>query len=167
MGTVDICSRTREPDETMTANASGEYLRQAVLTATPEQLHLMLYDGAIRFARQGRAAIEAKDWEQCCEKLLRAQRIILEMKNGLRPDVQPELCERMAQLYDFVYWRLVAANTQHEVKFIDEALQILDHQRETWRLLCDKVRQAQGGAPAAGDASPETRDREESISIRA
>ncbi len=120
-------------------NASGEYLRSAVLTATPEQLQLMLYDGAMRFARQAREAILACDWETSCEKLLRAQRILTEMKNGLRPEIQPALCEQLASLYNFAYWRLVEANTKHDVRPIDEALQILEHQRETWHMLVQKV----------------------------
>lgn len=111
------------------------------MTASPEQLHLMLYDGAIRFANQAIDALEKKDFETSCEKLLRAQRIISEMKAGLRPEVQPELCAQLASLYDFVYWRLVDANMQHAEAPIREAIKILEHQRETWRILVDKVRQ--------------------------
>ena len=43
----------------MNPNAAQNYLRMRVMTATPEQLQMMLYDGAIRFAEQGRAALEA------------------------------------------------------------------------------------------------------------
>ena len=85
--------------------ASDEYLRNTVMTATPEQLQLMLYDGAIRFSTQAREALAKSDFETSCEKLLRAQRIMLEMRNGLRPEVNLELCEQMAALYDFVYNR--------------------------------------------------------------
>lgn len=120
--------------------ASDEYLRNTVMTATPEQLQLMLYDGAIRFATQAREALAKSDFETSCEKLLRAQRIVLEMRNGLRPEVNLELCEQMAALYDFVYNRLVDANMQRDPAAIDEALRILEHQRETWRLLIEKIR---------------------------
>jgi flagellar secretion chaperone FliS len=126
----------------MTPIASDEYLQSAVLTATPEQLHLMLYDGAIRFARQAAEALRQNDYETSCEKLLRAQKIITEMKSGLRPDVHPQLCEHMTGLYNFVYWRLVDANLRRDVAAIDEALEILDFQRETWRLLVEKTRTA-------------------------
>lgn len=124
----------------MTHGASEEYLRNAVFTATPEQLHLMLYDGAIRFVRQAGEALRRKDFETSCDKLLRAQKIITEMKSGLRPDVHPELCEQMAGLYQFVYWRLVDANLRHDEAAIDDALRILEFQRETWRMLVEKVR---------------------------
>jgi flagellar protein FliS len=129
----------------MTSSASEEYLRNAVLTATPEQLHLMLYDGAIRFVRQGREAMKQKEYDTSCEKFLRAQKIVTEMKAGLRPEVQPELCEQLTSIYNFVYWRLVEANLRHDHSAVEEALQILEYQRETWRLLVEKVRQ--GEAP--------------------
>ena len=126
----------------MTQKPSDAYLQNAVMTATPEQLQMMLYDGAIRFARQAREAMVNKDFETACEKLLRVQRIVTELKNGLRPEVQPTLCEQLAGLYNFVYWRLVEANVKHDPTQIDEALQILEHQRETWRMLLEKVQSA-------------------------
>jgi len=130
----------------MAQGPSGEYLRNAVMTATPEQLHLMLYDGAIRFAKQAKEALERKQFEVSCEKLLRAQRIITELQNGLRPEINPSLCEQLSRLYAFIYSRLVDANMKHEPRMIDEALTILEHQRETWRMLIEKVR----GTPPAG-----------------
>jgi len=125
----------------MSPNPSGEYLRNAVMTATPEQLQLMLYDGAIRFARQGREAIERKDYETSCEKLIRAQEIISAMQNGLRPEVNPELCGQLSALYNFIFRRLIDANTKRDVAAIDEAVRILEHQRETWVMLMEKIRE--------------------------
>jgi flagellar secretion chaperone FliS len=135
----------------MTQEASGEYLRNAVLTATSEQLVLMLYDGAIRFAHKARQALEHKEFETSCEALLRAQRIVQELQAGLRPEVDPGVCRQMSDLYTFVLDRLIGANMKHDTVLIDEALQILEHQRETWRLLLDKVR---GKPSEAGIAPP-------------
>ena len=120
-------------------NQSTEYLRSAVLTATPEQLQLMLYDGAIRFAKQARDAMQKEDWESSCEKLIRAQKILIQMQNGLKHDVNPELCSQLKSLYQFAYSRLVDANMTHKVSAINEALQILEHQRETWKLIVDRI----------------------------
>ena len=125
----------------MHTDTSGEYLKSAVMTATPEKLQLMLYDGAIRFGRQAREALAARNFEMSCEKLLRAQQIVTALEDGLRPEVNAELCRQMAELYHFVYARLVEANTRHDVALLDEALQILEHQRETWRLLIEKSRE--------------------------
>ena len=57
----------------MASEKENPYLRDAVMTASPEQLQLMLYDGCIRFALQARDAIEKKDYETSYEKLTRAQ----------------------------------------------------------------------------------------------
>ncbi len=134
------------------ANPSQEYLRNAVLTATPEQLHLMLYDGAIRFALKGQEAIRAKDREGAFSALERAQRIVLELAAGLRREINPELVDRMGALYSFIYRRLVDANVNQDEQALEEALRILRYQRETWVLLMEKLKKElpAGVAPKAG-----------------
>ncbi len=140
----------------MTQDASAEYLRNTVNTASPEQLHLMLLDGAVRFSKQAREAIENRNFETSCDKLIRAQRIVVQLQNGLRPEVNRELCEQMASLYGFIYNRLVDANLKHEVRPIDEALVILVEQRDTWRLVIDKLKKENPGG--AEDASSRASD---------
>ena len=145
----DRCLPLRHPHRRMTDSTDvmstateNPYLRDAVLTATPEQLQLMLYDGAIRFALQARDALEAKDYETSYNKLSRAQRIIFEMRCGLNYEVNRELCERVAGIYGFIYNKLVEANTTRDVAAIDDAMKVLRIERETWQLLVDKVAKA-------------------------
>lgn len=118
------------------------------MTATPEQLQLMLYDGAIRFALQGRDAIERKDYETSYDKLTRSQQIISEMQSGLNFEVNRELCERVSSLYNFIYGKLVDANVNRDVQAIDDAVKVLKLERETWRLLVEKVKSARDGMAA-------------------
>lgn len=127
---------------------SSTYLRDAILTAAPEQLQLMLYDGAIRFASQARDAIEAGQIEASYNLLTRAQRIVREMELGLRPEVAPQLCLQMASLYRFVFSKLVDANVHKDVQAVDDALKILRHQRETWAIVVQKVQQTRSEATA-------------------
>ncbi len=136
------------------------YLRDAVMTATPEQLQLMLYDGCIRFATQGRDAIERKDHETSYEKLTRAQHIILEMQNGLNYDVNRELCERVASIYNFLYRKLVDACVERNVQAIDDALRVLRVERETWQILVNKVNKVRDGADAEPEQTPDTAENE-------
>ena len=124
----------------LTPDASREYLKNSVMTASAEQLHLMLLDGAIRFALRGREAIEAGNIEAMFNALDRAQRIVLELSNGLRRDVNPELVDRMAALYAFIFRRLVDANMQRDTQGVDDAVRILRHQRETWAMLIEKLK---------------------------
>lgn len=123
----------------MAYTPTNEYLKTQVMTASPEMLQLMLWDGAIRFAEQGKDAIQKKDIEGSYKALIRAQKIIMEMSNALRPDVNPELCKNMAALYNFMYRRLVEANLKKDPALVDDALEIMRHQRETWVMLMEKL----------------------------
>lgn len=136
----------------MSSDESNQYLRDSVLTATPEQLHLMLYDGAIRYALQARDAIRQKDYETSYERLTRAQHIILEMQNGLNYDVNRELCERVASIYGFLHHKLVDACTTRDCGAIDDALRVLRVERETWQLLVNKVTKARETVDADQEA---------------
>jgi flagellar protein FliS len=132
----------------MNQQAAQNYLKTKVFTATPEQLQLMLYDGAIRFGEQARVALEKKDFEQSYTMISRVQKIITEMSSSLKHAMAPELCGKMAALYNFVYRRLIDANIEHKVDALDEALNILRYQRETWVLLMAQLGKQKAGAAA-------------------
>ena len=61
-----------------TGSQPNPYLRTRIMTATPEELRLMLYDGALKFTTQARAALEEKNYESSYNCLMRAQKIVLE-----------------------------------------------------------------------------------------
>jgi flagellar protein FliS len=129
--------------------AQQQYLRTRVMTATPEQLQMMLYDGAIRFSEQARAALEAHDYEKSYNMISRVQKIITEMSCTLKRDVLPELCDKLTALYSYVYKKLIEANVQHSVEAIDEALELMRYQRETWALLLDQLGKQKAAVAAA------------------
>ncbi|MFP4144395.1 MAG: flagellar export chaperone FliS [Phycisphaeraceae bacterium] len=135
----------------MSATAANPYLRTKILTARPEELRLMLYDGALKFCRQGKAAIEKKDFEASYGALMRAQKIVLELNSSLKHDADPELCGRLASLYTYIYRRLVDANMTREVEIVDEAIRLIDYERETWRMLMEKIG---GGRNAPAPSAP-------------
>jgi flagellar protein FliS len=112
-------------------------------------LTLMLWDGAIRFAEQGKDAILKKDIEGSYKSLVRAQRIITELTTNLRHDVNPDLCGKLAGLYNFIYRRLVDANVSKDPRHVDDALEIMRHQRETWAMLMDKLAKERAGEAQA------------------
>jgi flagellar protein FliS len=141
----------------MSDSAARHYLRSAVMTASREKLQLMLYDGAIRFCQQARDAIVRKDIEGSYNLLTRAQNIVLEMQNALNPAVDPALCGRMSGLYSFIYRRLVEANIGKDLKALDDALQILQFQRETWVLLLEKLADGQAEPSSQGTGEPSRR----------
>jgi flagellar secretion chaperone FliS len=128
---------------------SQEYLKTKVMTASPEMLTLMLWDGAIRFSEQGKEAIVKKDIEGSYKSLVRAQRIMTELVTNLKHDVNPDLCGKLAALYNFIYRRLVDANLTKNAQLVDDALEIMRHQRETWVMLIEKLTKERAGEASA------------------
>ena len=128
---------------------SQEYLKTKVMTASPEMLTLMLWDGAIRFAEQGKEAIVKKDIEGSYKSLVRSQKIITELTTNLKHEVNPDLCGKLAALYNFMYRRLVDANLTKNPQLVDDALEIMRHQRETWVMLIDKLTKEKAGEASA------------------
>jgi flagellar protein FliS len=151
----------------MNGQAANNYLRTKVLTATPEQLQMMLYDGAIRFCEQARGALLEKNWEQSYSHITRVQKIITEMSCCLKHDVAPELCGKLASLYNYAYRKLIEANIEHRVESLDEALNVLKYQRQTWALLMEQLGKTKAAAVARQLDVPAPSDRmEASISLQ-
>ena len=123
----------------MSQNPVNPYLKTKIMTASPEELRLMLYDGALKFCRQARAALEKKDFEQSYNNLMRAQKIVLELSTSLNHDADPQLCQRLSALYTYVYRLLVDSNMKREVGIVDEAIKLIEYERETWQMLMKKL----------------------------
>lgn len=132
----------------MAAPTINPYLRTKVLTASPQELRLMLYDGALKFCRLARPAMEQRDYEQSYQNLMRAQNIVLELSNSLNHDIAPDICDRLTALYTYIYRRLVEANVSREPTIVDEMIELLEYERQTWQLLMEREDQqmAAGGA---------------------
>lgn len=123
----------------MNPGGPNPYLRTKILTASPQELRLMLYDGAIKFSRQAADALTAEDYETAYGALMRAQKIVLELSSSLNHEVAPELCSKLSGLYTFIYKKLVEANFQRKIEPVQDALKILEYERETWQLLIEKI----------------------------
>ncbi len=148
--------------------AAQNYLRTRVMTATPEQLQMMLFDGALRFGEQARAALAQKNYEQTYQNVSRVQKILTEMLSTLKHDVSPDLCSRLAALYQYAYKKLIEASVEHKMESLDEAMNVLKFQRETWHMLLDQVGKSKAGVAATKLAIPSPDARmEASISMSA
>lgn len=126
-------------------NAAAEaYKRQQIMTATPEALTLMLYNGCLRFMTEGREAIEKKDYEQANTSLQKAQNIISEFRITLK--MEYDIAKQLLPLYNYVYDRLVEANLKSDVTKIDEAKGIITELRDAWAQAMKKARQEKGAS---------------------
>jgi len=127
---------------------ANPYLKTKIMTASPQELRLMLFDGAIKFCHLAKKALDDKDFESSYDTLMRAQKIVLELSTSLNHDVAPELCDKLGALYTYIYRLLVDANIGRQLKPIDEALELLQYERQTWQMLMDKAAQ-EGGTTAS------------------
>ncbi len=116
------------------------YLESQILTASPEQLVVILYDGAIRFCRRAEDAFTQSRSDEAGELLIRAQRVVLELVCALRPESNPDIVKNLGGLYAFVYEQLVWANVERDVKRIRDAVSVLETLREGWSGAIEKTK---------------------------
>ena len=113
------------------ATAQKAYRENAVLTATPEQLVVMLYDGARRFLTQASHAMRGGDLATANERLRRAEAIIAELRSTLDRSAG-EIAERLDAIYAFCQRHLMDARFKRDADHIDQVTKLLSELREAW-----------------------------------
>lgn len=113
------------------------YRANAVLTASPGQLVLMLYDGALKalaIAREGFAtpADDPRRIQIINEQLLKAQAILNELQSGLNMEAGGEFAKTMHRLYDYHNRRLLEANLRKQVEPVIEVERLVRELRDAW-----------------------------------
>jgi flagellar secretion chaperone FliS len=126
-------------------NAAAEaYKRQQILTATPEALTLMLYNGALRFMTEGAEAIQKNDFEQANISLQKAENIVSEFRITLK--MEYEISHQLLPLYNYVYDCLMEGNMKSNADKIEEAKGILTELRDAWAEAMKKARKEKGAS---------------------
>ncbi|MFI4898081.1 MAG: flagellar export chaperone FliS [Phycisphaerales bacterium JB059] len=136
--------------ETQTTNA---YLTTRVMTASPEQLRLLLLEGSVRFANQAKHGLETGDHETSHAGFTQCRNIILELISTINAEAAPELADRVKGLYTFLYQELVEASFQKDPARVGKVIELLEYEVETWRLLLEEL--AQKGETATVEPTPE------------
>lgn len=119
------------PDNIMVNNAANAYKNSKILTASPAELTLMLYDGAVKFCNVALISLERNDYEKVSENLIKAQKIIMEFRSTL--DFKYPVAKDFDVVYEYIYRRLVDANMKKDAEIIEEALKHIKEMRETWK----------------------------------
>ncbi|MCI8771253.1 MAG: flagellar export chaperone FliS [Lachnospiraceae bacterium] len=112
-------------------NAAQMYQQGSVKTASPAKLTLMLYDGAVRFCNIAKEAIAAGDFEKANTNIMKAEKIIVELRVTL--DMKYPVAKEFDTVYDYIYRRLVEANMKKNQTVLDDALKHIKTMRETWK----------------------------------
>src|SRR3954470_14514839 len=113
-----------------TANTAA-YQQQAILTATPGRLVVMLYDGALRFLFQSATAMRNGLVAVADEKLRRAEAIVDELLVTLDMS-QGEISERLQAIYVFCNRLMREARIEHDAGKLDTTRELLAELREAW-----------------------------------
>ncbi|ALS75387.1 MULTISPECIES: flagellar export chaperone FliS [Planococcus] len=114
-----------------TINPYQTYQQNSVMTASSEELTLMLYNGCLKFIKLAKKAMLDKQFEEKNKNLLKAQAIIQELRSTLNPDIA--LSKELEQLYEYQNNSLMEANMKNDAAALDAVLADLTELRNTWK----------------------------------
>ncbi|OED31630.1 flagellar export chaperone FliS [Planococcus maritimus] len=114
-----------------TINPYQTYQQNSVMTASPEELTLMLYNGCLKFTKLAKKAMQDKQFEEKNKNLLKAQAIIQELRSTLNPDIA--LSKELEQLYEYQNNALMEANMKNDEAALDAVLADITELRNTWK----------------------------------
>ena len=115
----------------LAANPYNKVLENNIMSASGDELTLMLYEGAIKFCNLAIAAIEKHATEKAHNFIIRVQDIVREFQITL--DARYDISADMDSLYDYMYRRLVEANFNKDIEILSEVRELLRSFRDTWK----------------------------------
>lgn len=122
-----------------TANPYNTYKQNSVNLASKESLLLMLLDGAVKYTKIARIAIEKKDIARAHKELVRVQDIFLELMITMDKSAGKYM-EDMYNVYDYIKNELAKANMKKDVKIIDNVLPLIEEVRDMWHEVDKKIK---------------------------
>lgn len=115
-----------------------EYRKNAVNGASPLQLVIMLYDGALRFMEAGRHAMAHGDLPRQNDQLQRAQKIVMELMACVDLERGGDIAKNLLSLYTYVLDELVKANMEDNAERIERGMRVMRDLRESWAQIAQK-----------------------------
>lgn len=112
-------------------NPYAQYNNNKIMTASPQELTLMLYDGAIKFNNIAISAIEENDIQKAHNNIMKVQRIIEEFQMTL--DFKYEVANDFNNVYNYLMTRLREANMTKDKEILEEVSVHLHTMRDTWK----------------------------------
>ncbi|MBP5265390.1 MAG: flagellar export chaperone FliS [Lachnospiraceae bacterium] len=117
-------------------NAYAQYNNSKIMTASPAELTLMLYEGAIKFVNIAIVGIENEDNKKKCENIVKADRIIEEFQLTLNDKY--EVSKDFNNVYTYIRQRLLEANISSDKDILEEVLKHLRTMRDTWKQVMEQ-----------------------------
>ncbi len=119
-------------------NQFAQYNNSRVLTASPAELTLMLYEGAIKFNNMAIMAMEKKDIEKAHNNIVKVQKIINEFRATL--DSKYEVSQDFDRVYVYMLRRLFEANVKKDPEILEEVNTHLRSMRDTWKQVMEATK---------------------------
>jgi len=117
-------------------NAYQQYANNKVMTSSPAELTLMLYEGAIKFINIALGAIEEKDIQKAHTNILKAEHIIDYLRQTL--DMKYAVAQDFENIYSYLSDRLIEANLKKDPDILQEVNTHLRSVRDTWKEVMKK-----------------------------
>lgn len=119
-------------------NAAMAYQSTKVQTASPAELTLMLYEGAIKFCNIALGAIENNDITKANTNIIKAEKIINKLRETLDPKYP--ISKDFENVYKYIYTQLIEANIRKDKDALEEALNRIREMRDTWKEVMELTR---------------------------
>ena len=118
-------------------NPYAQYNNSKIMTASPAELTLMLYEGAIKFCNIALVAIEHKDIEKAHNNIVKVQKIVQNFRDTLDPSYP--VSKDFEKIYVYLLRRLHEANMKKDPEILTEVLTHLRSMRDNWKEVMKKV----------------------------
>jgi len=117
------------------------YANNKIMTASPAELTLMLYEGAIKFCNIAITGVEEKNIQKAHENIMKTERIIEELQSTL--DYKYPVAKDFDEVYSYLLRRLRQANMKKDKDILEEVLKHLRTMRDTWKEVMHIAHRAQ------------------------
>lgn len=114
----------------MAINAALTYRNNMIGTATPAELTLMLYEGAIKFCNMALTGMEENNYYRSNINIIKVEKIITHLRSTL--DFKYPVAEHFDRIYDYLYGRMLEANIRKDKTILEECLEHLRGIRDMW-----------------------------------
>lgn len=127
-----------------------QYIENQMLSSSPGELVLMLFDGSVRFLRASINELEKNNIAEKARLIEKTFRIIDYLKSCLDMEKGGEIALNLDRLYDYILMQLTTANMKNDRKKIEEVLSLILPIRDAWGQICDRDRTAHNLDQASG-----------------
>lgn len=127
-------------------NPYATYANNKIASATPAELTLMLYEGAIKFCNLAKIDIEKKEYGDSIGHIQRARNIIVELQSTL--DFKYPIAKDFDNIYRYIFSLMADVNKDHDLETLEELLTELRELRDIWKQV---MKNAKAPARASSD----------------